>query len=155
MFFDRIYIYFFFFFFFSSKNFKRGGGLAPPMDAPPLLKSNYTAGRQKECDHVGLAVLRRDEMQQLLNQRPWHATQIFTVPPHSHHDMTVIGFYHPDVNNPGVKGHAWTAMGWVPPRPLGMNWWTVTTQHLIILFFNDQIAEKLHSQQPRLHQYTL
>jgi len=37
MFFDRIYYIFFFFFFFSSQNFKRGGALAPPMDAPPLV----------------------------------------------------------------------------------------------------------------------
>jgi len=36
MFFDSIY-YIFFFFFFSSQNFKRGGALAPSMDAPPLL----------------------------------------------------------------------------------------------------------------------
>jgi len=31
MFFDRMY------FFFSSQNFKRGGALAPSMDAPPLI----------------------------------------------------------------------------------------------------------------------
>jgi len=36
MFFDRIYYIFFFFFFFSSQHFKRGGALAPSMDAPPL-----------------------------------------------------------------------------------------------------------------------
>jgi len=34
MFFDRIYNIFFFFF--SSQNVKRGGTLAPSMDAPPL-----------------------------------------------------------------------------------------------------------------------
>jgi len=36
MFFDSIY-YILFFFFFSSPNFKRGGALAPSMDAPPLV----------------------------------------------------------------------------------------------------------------------
>jgi len=38
MFFDRMY---FFNLFFSSQNFKRGGALAPSMDAPPLVSSPF------------------------------------------------------------------------------------------------------------------
>jgi len=40
MFFDSIYYIFFFFFFFSSQHFKRGGTLAPSMDAPPLVATH-------------------------------------------------------------------------------------------------------------------
>jgi len=50
MFFDRIY-YVFFFSFLSSQNFKRGGALAPSMDAPPLL-SVQTAHVTVDVDAV-------------------------------------------------------------------------------------------------------
>jgi len=45
MFFDRIYIFFFSYYFFSSKNFKRGGALAPSMDAPPMMLSTSLCTR--------------------------------------------------------------------------------------------------------------
>jgi len=41
----------FFPFFFSSQNFKRGGALAPPMDAPPLVV------RSEHSDHLNRLIL--------------------------------------------------------------------------------------------------
>jgi len=56
MFFDRIY-YICFFFFFPSQNFKRGGALAPSMDAPPLLRPKGTWARS---EHAGSKTSRQE-----------------------------------------------------------------------------------------------